>query len=128
MVRMLSLSRLICCAIPALLLSTALAQTREDRIVSALREQQFDAALSLLREALKESPANAQLWTMQGVAYQGQGKNGEALSSFRRALKLSPDYVPALQKAAQLEYDASNPDGIPLLDHLLRLRPDDLTS
>jgi len=128
MARILSLSKLIFCAIPVLLLSSGLAQTREDRIVSALREQKYDAALSLLREALKGFPANAQLWTMQGVAYQGEGRNGEALSSFRRALKLSPDYIPALEKAAQLEYDGSNPDGIPLLQHLLRLRPDDLTS
>src|SRR5690348_8052334 len=124
MLRMLCLSKLICFAVPVVLLSAALAQTRDDQIVSALREQQYDAALGLLRDALKESPANAQLWTMQGVAYQGQGKNSEALSSFRHALKLAPDSIPALEKAAQLEYDASNPDGIPLLEHLLRLRPD----
>lgn len=114
--------------VPLVLVAGALAQTSEDRIAAALREQEFDSALVLVREALKESPANAQLWTMQGVAYQGKGKDREALSSFRQALKLSPDYIPALEKAAQLEFDAGNPDGIPLLERLLRLRPGDLTS
>jgi tetratricopeptide (TPR) repeat protein len=111
-----------------LLLSIASAQTRQDQIAAAIRDQQFDSALSMLRAALKESPSNAQLWTMQGVAYQGQGHTEEALSSFRRAIQLSPNNIPALQKAAQLEFDAESPAGIPLLERLLRLRPDDLTT
>src|SRR5215469_782672 len=126
--RMLSLSKFMRFTVPLVSLSMALAQTREDRIAAALRDQHFDTALGLVREALKESPANAQLWTMQGVALEGQGKNREALSSFRRALKISPDYIPALEQTAQLEFDAGDPDGIPVLEHLLRLRPDDLTS
>ena len=112
-------------------LSIALAQTGQDRIASiaaALRNQQFDQALELLRPALEQSPGNAELWTMQGVAYAGRGQKKEALSSFRSALKISPDSIPALQGAAQIEYEASNAAGIPLLQHLLRLRPRDATT
>jgi tetratricopeptide (TPR) repeat protein len=97
-------------------------------IVTALRDQKYEEALHLLDAALKKFPLNAQLWTMQGVAYEGQGRKKEALASFRHAMKASPDAVPALEKAAQIEYDAGNPEGIPLLEHLLRLRPDDRTS
>jgi len=97
-------------------------------IVAALRDQQYDQALHLLDAALKEFPLNAQLWTMQGVAYEGQGRKKEALASFRHALKLAPDNIPALEKAAQIEYDAGNPDGIPLIEKLLQLRPNDRTS
>jgi tetratricopeptide (TPR) repeat protein len=114
-----------------LALSGTRAQTAGDRdamVVAALRDQQYDKALHLLDAALKESPLNAQLWTMQGVAYEGQGRKKEALASFRHALKVSPDAIPALEKAAQIEYDAGDPAGIPLLEHLLRLRPDDRTS
>ena len=125
---MVSYTSLKCLGLPLLGVSIALAQTREDQIAAALRDQQFGTALNLLGEALKEAPANAQLWIMQGVAYEGKGDAGEALSSFRHALKLSPDNVPALEKAAQLEYDAGSPEGIPLLEHLLRLRPNDLTT
>jgi len=108
-----------------------MAQPRENRIaqiVTALREQQYDTALAMLHIVLQESPANAQLWTMQGVAYNGEGKKKEALSSFRSALKLDPENIPALQGAAQIEYDQGDAAGIPILEHLLRLRPDDQTS
>lgn len=114
-----------------LVLSVALAQTAQDQVVpiaSALRNRQFDEALELLRPALQRSPGNAELWTMQGVAYAGRGEKKQALSSFRSALKISPDSVPALQGAAQIEYEAGNAAGIPLLQHLLRLRPGDVTT
>jgi tetratricopeptide (TPR) repeat protein len=116
----------------SLLLNTVLhAQTADARttaIISALRDQQFDQALHLLDAALKSAPANPQFWTMQGVARQGQGNQTEALASFRRAIKLSPNYMPALEKVAQIEYDAGDPAGVPILEHILSLRPDDLTS
>ena len=107
------------------------AQPRGDRkseIAAALRDHQYRQALEILRVALQGSPADAELWTMQGVASNGAGNKTEALSAFRHALKLSPDVIPALQGAAQIEYDNGSPAGIPILEHLLRMRPDDLTS
>ncbi len=114
-----------------LLLSSALAQTAEDRInaiASAMESQEFGKALELLRPALQEFPRNDTLWTMQGVAYSRLGQKREALTSFHSALKISPDNIQALQGAAQIEYDAGNASGIPVLQHLLRLRPTDSTS
>ena len=76
-------------AVP-LLLSNATAQPIEDRnskLAAALRDQQYDKALGMIHLALQDSPANPQLWTMQGVAYNGVGKKKEALNSFRHALK-----------------------------------------
>ena len=118
-------------AVPLLLLASAAAQSGEGRnsqIAAALREQQYDKALGMIGVALHDAPANPQLWTMQGVAFNGVGKKREALNSFRRALKLSPDNVPALQGVAQIEFDQGDAAGIPVLEHLLRLHPDDLTS
>ncbi len=114
-----------------LLCSFAGAQSSSDRaavIASALRDGQFDQALDLLHIALQESPRDDMLWTMQGVAYSGRGQKKEALASFRSALKIAPDNIPALQGAAQLEYEAGNAAGISILQHLLRLRPNDATS
>ena len=85
---MLTLRKLTCLAAGLLVLAGAHAQTAGDRgtmIVAALRDQQYDQALHLLDAALKEFPLNAQLWTMQGVAYEGQGRKKEALASFRHA-------------------------------------------
>jgi tetratricopeptide (TPR) repeat protein len=128
---MLRTRQVVCFAVPILLLSCVLAQTSENTIgtvAAALRNRQFDKALELLEGALQRSPGNAQLWTMQGVAFAGRGQNSHALTSFRHALKISPDDIPALQGAAQIEYDAGSAAGIPLLERLLRLRPRDLTS
>ena len=65
---------------------------------------------------------------MQGVAFKGAGNTKDALASFKRAIKLAPDNVPALQGAAQIEFDQGNPAGIPIIEHLLQLHPGDLTS
>jgi tetratricopeptide (TPR) repeat protein len=114
-----------------LLLPNVLAQSGNERvasIVTALRQQDFQKALELLHTALDASPQDAQLWTMQGVAFKGEGNKNEALVSFRHALKLAPNNIPALEGVAELEYEAGDPAGIPVLEHLLRLRPDDQTS
>jgi tetratricopeptide (TPR) repeat protein len=109
----------------------SLAQTRENRneaIASALRANEFSRAVDLSRAALKQSPNDAELWAMQGTAYAGEGNKPEALASYSAALKISPDYLPALQGAVQIEFDAGNANAIPLLRHVLRLRPRDQTS
>ena len=103
-------------------------QNAIEPIASALRAEQFDRALDLLQIALQKFPGDGQLWTMQGVAYAGKGQKKEALTSFRRALKIFPDNIPALQGAAQIDYDTGSAAGIPVIEHLLRLRPNDLTS
>jgi tetratricopeptide (TPR) repeat protein len=111
--------------------SGLLAQSGDDRtasIIMALRQQQYEQALGLLHSALITSPGDAQLWTMQGVAYRGEGKNREALDSFRHALKLAPDNIPSLQGIAEIEFEASNPAAIPVIERLLRLQPNDQTS
>ena len=130
--RRLPRSLLACCiALPVLLLSSLLGQTVQSnttQIASALRDRQYDKALELLSVALKESPGNAQLLAMQGVAFAGRNQKREALASFRQALKITPNNIPALQGAAQIEYDNASAGGIPLLERLIQLRPDDLTS
>ncbi|HET6181858.1 MAG TPA: tetratricopeptide repeat protein [Candidatus Sulfotelmatobacter sp.] len=107
------------------------AQTSDDPlalIASALQNKQFKEALDLLGPAIQKSPQNAQLWAMQGTAYAGQGHKKEALTSFRNASKIAPNYVPALQGEVQIEYEAGSAAAIPVLRHLLRLKPDDRTS
>jgi tetratricopeptide (TPR) repeat protein len=106
-------------------------QTSADPIgaaTEALRAREFNTALKILEPAIRQSPGRAQLWMLQGLAYSGSGHKQEALASFRTALKISPDYLPALEAAAQIEYDAGSKAAVPLLERVLRLRPDDTTS
>ena len=104
------------------------ADGRIQAIGSALRDREFDKALQLLKAALEDSPGNPQLWMLQGLAYAGEGNSTAALASYKHAIGISPDYLPALEGAAQIEYDAGSRDAIPLLEHILRLRPDESTS
>lgn len=118
-------------ALVCLFLISLSAQSNEDPIgaaTEALRTGEFAKALQILQPALRQSPGRAQLWMLQGLAYSGQGQKKEALGSFRTALKVSPDYLPALEGAAQIEYEAGSKAAMPLLQHVLRLRPDDATS
>ncbi len=113
------------------LVSAVVAQSGAERagdIVSALRNRDFEKALELLHPALMQFPRNPQLWVFEGLAYSGKGDQKAALGSYQSALKIAPDYLPALEGAAQLEYDAGNAAAIPLLHRVLQLRPNETTS
>lgn len=97
-------------------------------ITSALQDHEFAKALQLLQPAIQSYPNNPQLWMFQGLAHAGEGDSKAALASYRHAIRLSPDYLPALEGAAQIEYEAGSADAIPLLEHILKLRPDEATS
>jgi tetratricopeptide (TPR) repeat protein len=114
----------------SLFLATAFAQTTDEfrAIRTALRDKAFTRALELVRPALQRSPADPRLWAMQGTAYAGSGNPQEALDSFHRALKIAPDYLPALQGASQIGYDRADAAAIPLLERILHLHPGDVTA
>ena len=106
-------------------------QTEQDRtaaVASALTAHEFDQALVLLQPAIKQSPRNARLWTLKALALSGKGDTKQALVAYQRALNISPEYLPALEGAAELGYDAGSQDAVPLLKQLLRLRPADPTT
>ena len=109
-------------------LSGQTANERLQSITTALRGRDFQQALQSLHTALRESPNNPQLWMLQGLAYSGTGDSKSALASYEHALKISPDYLPALEGAAQLQYEAGSADAIPLLERILKLHPNEPTS
>jgi tetratricopeptide (TPR) repeat protein len=121
------LRTLLAAFIVAALLQGASAQTvdRTESIAAALRNGEYAKALQMVRPALQTSPGDARLWAMQGAALAGAGDSKPALASYRTALKLNPDYLPALHGAAQIEFDLASPDAIPLLERLLKLNPQD---
>ena len=97
-------------------------------IASAIRAKNYDHALELAKQALKTAPNDVRVLTLQAIAFQELGQEGKALAGFHRALELSPDYLAALEGAAQLEYAAGSERATPLLDRLLKLRPDEPTA
>src|SRR3954451_4616581 len=97
-------------------------------IESALREHDYQHALQLSQSAVQQSPKNPKLWALQGIALSGIGRKREALAAYNRAIAISPDYLPALEGAAELEYDAENKRALPLLERVVKLRPNDPTA
>src|SRR5690349_7723411 len=97
------------------------------QIQTALRAGEFEQAAQLSDTALKTSPANATLWTMKGIALSRLGRDKEALAAYNRALAISPEYIAALEGAAELEYKAGSSRAAPLLERILKVRPDDAT-
>lgn len=113
-----------------LCVSLAFSQAPKDQIepiTSALRAKDFETAQRLSQSALQQFPNDAQLWTFQGIALASKGDSKKALAAFQQALKIAPNYVAAIEGAAQIEYQASSLEAVPLLNHLLQLRPGDPT-
>jgi tetratricopeptide (TPR) repeat protein len=97
-------------------------------IESALRERDYQQALQLAQSAVQQSPKNPKLWALQGIALSRLGRQHEALAAYDRALAISPDYLPALEGAAELEYQAESKRALPLLERVVKIRPDDPTA
>jgi tetratricopeptide (TPR) repeat protein len=95
-----------------------------DLLRDSVRRGDFARALVECDATLKHQPRNYQVWTLKGVALQGLGRNPESLEAFRAALQIQPEFLPALQGAAQLEYLLRDPGCERSLEKLLGLRPE----
>ncbi len=98
------------------------------QISSALRDGHFEQAVQLADQGLAASPNNSQLWTLKGIALSAQKHTAQALDAYHHALKVSPNYLPALEGAAQIQYNAGDREAVALLRRITQLRPDDQTS
>jgi tetratricopeptide (TPR) repeat protein len=110
---------------------SAAAQSSDDTVRSvtnALRAQQYDQAYQAAHTELQKSPHDPKILTLEGLALSGLGKKNGALADYDAALKIAPNYVPALEAAAEIEYNAGSDRALPLLNRLLNLRPDDPTA
>jgi tetratricopeptide (TPR) repeat protein len=110
---------------------SAAAQSSDDTVravTNALRAQQYDQAYQVAHAKLQQSPNDPKILTLEGLALSGLGKKSGALADYDAALKIAPNYVPALESAAEIEYNAGSERAVPLLNRLLSLRPDDPTT
>jgi tetratricopeptide (TPR) repeat protein len=94
-----------------------------DGVSTALRAKRFDQALQDTQILLTKDSHNPRIWTLQGLAHSGLGDQESALADFRNAVRFSPDYLPALQAEAQIEYADNDPACTGTLQHILKLDP-----
>ena len=97
-------------------------------IVRQLQHGDNAAALSLAREALRVSPRDCVLLSLQAVAETGLHHQEAALASFQEALSFCPTYLPALEGATQIEYAQQSSDVSTLLLRLLAVQPQNVTA
>jgi len=119
------------CLIPVLFGILVFAQAPADpsaEIAAAIRSHQYEQAVGLARQALQLTPNDVRILTMEAIALTALGRDREALAAYSEALRISPDYLAALEGAAQLEYKAGDDRATTLLDRLLKLRPADPTA
>lgn len=97
-------------------------------IVDAIRLGAYPEAVKLCQAELQQHPRNYQIWTLKGVALARSQQEEQALVAYDEALKLSPDYLPALEGAAEIEYQRGDEHAIAVLQHLIAVRPEDPTA
>ena len=98
------------------------------KIENSLRTNDYKSALELSHAALATYPNDCRLWTLRGMAYAGAHRPKLADAAYRHALELVPNYLPALEGAAQLEYESGGKNAEDLLQRILVLRPADPTA
>lgn len=67
----------------------------EAQIISFLRLGEFEKALEALKKASFESPS-PQVYTLSGLTFGKMGLYKQAIASFNAALRIDPDFYPAL--------------------------------
>lgn len=97
-------------------------------IIHALQARDFDGALRLSEADLNKAPGDKRLWALRGMAMSGKGDATRALVSFGHSLALDPSYLPALEGAAQIEFQKNSPKAKKLLFSILAQLPQDPTS
>jgi len=103
------------------------AKTAISSIESLIRSQHYDQALRVTRSELREAPSDFRLWTLEGIIFSMKGSSPDALTAFAKALRISPNYMPALKGEVQLLYQLGDKRAIPLLEKILKADPRDQT-
>lgn len=98
------------------------------QIEQLIRARQYPQALLAIRSGLRATPADARLWTLEGIALSLEGKNPDAVVAFEHALKLAPDNLAALRGEAELLDQGHDRRALPLLRRIVLLAPGDQTA
>jgi tetratricopeptide (TPR) repeat protein len=93
---------------------------------SALERHDAERAASLFSEELKQRPDDAVLHFGAGSAAYALGRSGPALSSFRRAVELEPQFAEALVMLGRVAYERGDSQlAIRSMEKAAELRPRD---
>jgi tetratricopeptide (TPR) repeat protein len=94
-----------------------------DPIEQAIANREFPRALHFLDAALRDRPRDWRLWTLRGRVLSNLDRQAEGLKAYRRAIKLQPSYLPALEAVAEIEYSGGDPQAGEMLKRIILLQP-----
>jgi tetratricopeptide (TPR) repeat protein len=97
-------------------------------IEALIRAHDYDRARGMVQTALRNSPRNPDLWTLEGIIDSITGKTADASKDFETALKIDPDDPAALRGEVQILYKSQDKRAIPLLERILVKAPNDSTA
>jgi tetratricopeptide (TPR) repeat protein len=97
-------------------------------ITAALRAKRYQEAWDLSRSAVGRFPKDERILVLESMALSGLHKDQEALAVLQRTLEIAPNYVPALEAAAEIEYRQGKPEAEAHLLRLLELHPGEPTA
>ena len=104
------------------------AQNSISSIEALIRSRDYDHALAATKSALRGSPRDYRLWTLEGIALSLEGQTAEASKAFQAALHIAPDDPAALRGEAQILYQNGDKEAIPLLGRILKANAADTTA
>jgi tetratricopeptide (TPR) repeat protein len=112
--------------------TTGPAQVLVERGVRAFEIGRYDDAIILYRSALRQEPNSAIAYNLLGMAFRYRfsalhvPKDREReVEAFREAVRLDPNYVPALiNLGVSLVSEGRGEEAVPLLNRALTLEPD----
>ena len=112
--------------------SQALAQSSQQgevaAIARALRAGDYPEALRTSELALKTNPHSSEIWTLRAVALERTNEIEKAIRAYDHALKAAPNYLPALEGAAQVQYRRDPPAAAELLRRVITIQPANATA
>ena len=118
-------------AIFAMCATLSLAQSAppsRSAVIAELQNGDNSAALRLVQQALLSAPHDCALLSLEGIAQTRLQQTETALHTFRSAFTHCPNYLPALEGAAQIEYARQGADTVPLLKRIVAVKPQDPTA
>ncbi len=96
-----------------------------DSLPEALQSKRYQDALAFADVLLARNPGDVKLLTARGIALGGLYHDRESIASFESALKVSPDFIPALRGAIEIGYRSRDSSTNRFLTRLLQVLPED---
>lgn len=98
------------------------------KAAALVRAGNYDEAVAEAERGLQAHPNDPGLYTVEGIAFSMQGKDPDAIASYSAALRVSPNFLPALRAESQIFSRDRDSRLASVLTQVLRIEPSDATA